>query len=77
MGREQRRYISYLLRLWQAGTGREVSWRASLKSPHTGERTGFPSLEALFAFLRQETGVAPDSDEAAGDIEGRSERRQE
>jgi hypothetical protein len=76
MSGEQRRYISYLLRLWQAGSGTEVVWRASLQSPHTGERRGFPSLEALFAFLRQQTGVVPDSDAVVGDVEGESERRQ-
>ena len=76
MGGEQRGYISYLLRLWQAGSGSERVWRASLQSPHTGERRGFPSLEALFAFLRQQTGVAPDSDDLKGDIDGPSERRQ-
>ena len=55
MGGEQRRYMSYSLRLWQAGSGSERVWRASLQSPHTGERTGFPSLEGLFAFLRLQT----------------------
>jgi hypothetical protein len=75
MGRERQRYMSYLLRLWQVGSRSEAVWRASLQSPHTGERRGFPSLEALFAFLRQQTGVGPDSNEMVEDIEGESERR--
>jgi len=50
---EQRRdYLSYLLRLWQESAGEGI-WRASLEDPHTGERTGFASLEDLFAFLQQ------------------------
>lgn len=51
MSEEQQRYLSYLLRLWQTGSGKEVVWRASLESPGTGERQGFASLEALIDFL--------------------------
>jgi hypothetical protein len=64
MRREQRRYLSYLLRLWQIKSGGELVWRASLESPHTGERRGFASLGALFAFLRRQTGAASDGDSA-------------
>jgi len=64
MSRAQRRYLSYLLRLWQIKSGGELVWRASLESPHTGERRGFASLEALFAFLRWQTGVVSDADSA-------------
>jgi len=73
---QRRRYMSYLLRLWQTGSGSEVVWRASLQSPHTAEPVAFPTLEALFAFLRQQTGLVSDSDGVEGDLEGRSERRQ-
>ncbi len=48
-------YQSYLLRLWRTTSGGETTWRASLESPHTGERTGFASLEALFDHLRAST----------------------
>ena len=74
---EQRNYMCYLLRLWCArgddeatcggygdsfhGTGRQ-GWRASLESPHTGERLGFGSLEDLFGFLRARAGLAPGVD---------------
>ena len=50
-------YFSYLLRLWRASDDAETAWRASLRRPGTEEALGFASLEALFAFLRAETGV--------------------
>jgi hypothetical protein len=31
-------------------------WRASLESPHTGERQGFSSLAKLVAFLEEQMG---------------------
>jgi hypothetical protein len=49
-------YISFMLRLWQAvENGREV-WRASLESPHTGERWLFANLIDLVEFLRKVVG---------------------
>ena len=63
MAKEQPVHISYLLRLWratgdgEATRGRESAvWRASLESPHTGERWGFAGLTDLFAFLETECG---------------------
>jgi hypothetical protein len=53
------RYVSYLLRLWQTESEGQLVWRASLESPQTGERTGFRNLDALFAFLRQQSGEGP------------------
>jgi hypothetical protein len=32
----------------------------SLENPHTHERQGFASLEALFDFLREQIGMSPD-----------------
>jgi hypothetical protein len=55
---QQRRYISYLLRLWQEGGGERTLWRASLESPQGGDRLGFASLEDLVAFLENETGAS-------------------
>ncbi len=55
MTTEQPRYLAYMLRLWQVGSGEEPIWRASLESPHTGERQGFAGLQALFAFLEEQT----------------------
>jgi hypothetical protein len=59
---KQRDYVSYLLRMWQdSGDERsfppkEALWRASLQSPHTGERIGFGDPEDLFAYLRAQIG---------------------
>jgi hypothetical protein len=52
---EQQQYLAYMLRLWQVSSDGEPIWRASLESPHTGERHGFANLEALFAFLEKQT----------------------
>lgn len=52
---EQPEYLAYLLRLWRANTEQDPVWRASLDSPHTGERRGFTDLAALFAFLQDKT----------------------
>ncbi len=60
--KEQRDYLSYLLRLWRAGDGKRPMWRASLKSTHTGEQAGFANLEDLFHFLRIQTGTVPSAD---------------
>jgi hypothetical protein len=56
MDNRERRYISYLLRLWQVKSEGELVWRASLESPQTGKRSGFASLAELFAFLERKTG---------------------
>jgi len=67
MGKERSDYISYLLRVWQTSSEGKAAWRASLESPHTGERIGFASLDKLCAFLRQQTGAVYDSDEDSDD----------
>ena len=54
MNREQQRYISYLLRLWQTESDDGLVWRASLESPQSGERVGFTSLACLFGYLERE-----------------------
>ena len=51
-------YVSYLLRLWRSGKGKEAIWHASLESPLTGERQGFASLQDLFAFLQAQANSA-------------------
>lgn len=63
MEREQPDYRSYLLRLWRASDDEGPTWRAGLKSSHTGEEVGFGSLDALFDYLRSETGLEPGRDE--------------
>jgi hypothetical protein len=69
---EQLCYRSYLLRLWQTKGGGEMVWRASLEDSQTGERRGFASLDALFAFLRQQAETAQGSrgDENERDDQG-------
>jgi len=54
MSKRERRYISYLVRLWRGRSGGDLVWRASLESPRTGERRGFASPVDLFAFMEQE-----------------------
>jgi hypothetical protein len=46
-------YYVYILRLWRTESC-DLSWRASLENPRTGERIGFESLERLFAFLMEQ-----------------------
>ena len=71
MSETQPTYYSYLMRLWRddgsdshhpAGvpthqTGGSAVWRASVESARTGKRQSFASLDALFAFLRRQTGL--------------------
>ena len=57
---QKKRYLSYLLRLWQVSggdlpNGDQQLWRASLERPQDGDRLGFASLNQLFAFLENET----------------------
>ena len=62
MTNKEKKYLAYMLRLWQAGDDEEPSWRASLESPHTGERHGFANLARLVAFLEEQTETAPHTD---------------
>ena len=65
---EQQRYFAYMLRLWQVSSDRDPIWRASVESPHSGERHGFTNLERLFAFLEEQTGGQPKGKEQPKDI---------
>jgi hypothetical protein len=62
--RQEQRYLSYLLRLWQTSDGRRQVWRASLESPGSGERQGFASLRGLIEFL--EAQMDPSDREGGG-----------
>lgn len=57
MSHEPPGYMTYLLRLWRAGSAEEPDWRAALENPRTGERQAFGDLESLFAFLQEKTGT--------------------
>jgi hypothetical protein len=52
---EQKRYLSFLLRLWQTSSEGEQIWRASLESPGSETRQGFANLHDLFEFLETQT----------------------
>ena len=51
-----RRYLAYLLRLWQVRDKGQVGWRALVENAHTGEQRGFAGLAELFTFLESEAG---------------------
>ena len=53
MSNEPKGYQTYLLRLWYVQVQGKTQWRASIESPHTGERQLFASLEQLFAFVSE------------------------
>ena len=57
------KYHSYLLRLWQEGTGRESDWRFVVVNLIEGQQWGFASLERMLAFLEEQVNdlSAPDS----------------
>jgi hypothetical protein len=73
MDKQQPDYLSYLLRLWRVSGEEKAVWRASLESPHTGERRGFANSTDLFIFLERELGhiaqcqTAPNVDGKEGD----------
>lgn len=53
MNVEEKGYRSFLLRLWLVKQNEEISWRATLENPHTGQQHCFSSPDALNEFLRQ------------------------
>ena len=73
MSEKPRRYLSYLLRLWQASSGGELVWRASLEDPHTGARRGFACLAELVAYLEEEMKNRPQTGDCPRSLE--DERR--
>lgn len=57
-------YHAYMLRFWPEQTPKETIWRFALLDPHSGQRKGFHSLDALFNHLvslttNDETSVHP------------------
>jgi hypothetical protein len=73
-------YLAYMLRLWRVEDDETPCWRASLETPHTGERRVFASLEALFVYLRAEmdAGAAPvPAPPASQDGSGSGDRMQQ
>jgi hypothetical protein len=68
-----RDYLSYLMRLWRVredGTlCAEAEWRASLESAQTGARESFGGPMELFAFLREQMGLAAEGGNDESDTE--------
>jgi hypothetical protein len=56
----QRKYLSYMLRLWRNDTARP--WHASLQDPHSDEPAYFATPEALYAFLEDQMKVSEQKD---------------
>jgi len=48
--------------LWLVKNQEGCVWRCSVENVQTGERQGFASMELLYDFLRQETGLMVDGD---------------
>jgi hypothetical protein len=65
---EQPGYLAYMLRMWRVNDSENSVCRASVESPHTGERHGFANLELLFAFLEEKTGDLAQREEQAKDV---------
>jgi hypothetical protein len=66
MDEPSEQYLSHLLRLWRTGVAGE--WQGSLEAPVSGERLGFPNLDALFDYLRTQApaGITPPDEERGG-----------
>jgi len=58
-------YLSFILRLWQAGDDEQPQWCTALIDPQTGERRGFASLEVMTVFLqaRMDAAGCPKADD--------------
>lgn len=49
-------YRAFVLRTWQESSqGAAGIWRYSLEDPHSGERYGFATIDALVEFLQSQT----------------------
>ncbi|MBN2393621.1 MAG: hypothetical protein JXR84_23010 [Anaerolineae bacterium] len=71
MSEGKQRYLSFLLRLWPVKENEHSVWRASLESPHTGERWGFADVEALCTFLHEQIAASADAETGKGGMENR------
>ena len=71
--RKHQYYRIYLLAVWaERGRNKEAQaqWRYSLEDPHTGQRRGFASLEALTVALGQVvTDAGVDGESKGGDAD--------
>jgi hypothetical protein len=60
MAASNRRYLSFLLRLWCINQDGCEIWRASLEDSRTEEQRGFASLDLMVDFLREQVQSARD-----------------
>jgi hypothetical protein len=63
----KKRYIAYMLRLWQGHSAGRADWQASLEEPHSGKQIGFADLESLLAYLKDQTNKERESDASLAD----------
>jgi hypothetical protein len=70
MDEVQRHDGSFIVRIWweQSGTGAEKTylWRGWAQHVRNGRHISFQNLEALVAFIEQETGSGADGAQTAG-----------
>ncbi|MBN2389834.1 MAG: hypothetical protein JXR84_03870 [Anaerolineae bacterium] len=59
MDEQGRHSVSFLLRLWQAGKGEDLEWRASLETLD-GDRLAFASIDDLCVYLRRQAVLSPE-----------------
>lgn len=64
------RYLAYMLRIWKENDAGMSTWRASVEDPHSGERRGFPNLDALITFLWGQVQDLQDETKVPQDNEG-------
>ena len=69
MGEKERRYIAYLVRLWQIERKGQLVWQASLEDARTSKRQGFTSVEALFDFLHRQMDSATATNGARDEVD--------
>jgi len=67
MIREPEPYLAYMLRLWRVDDDPRLVWRASVESPHSGERRAFANLQDLFSFLHERTEITSDRERTEGE----------
>lgn len=69
MSEETQQSISFLLSLWHVKENDHTVWRYSLESSHPGERWDFSDLDALCAFLSQQTVALSDFKTKSGRLD--------
>jgi hypothetical protein len=74
---QEHTYHSYLLRIWRTGSYGERTWRCMLEDPHTGQQHGFADLDALCAFLRQQTEAFTDAEPGTKDVRETNTKRKD